>query len=245
LFITCAVDLLRPSIARACVSLLTGAGCEVVVPPQGCCGQVGYNNGLRDESARLAKTVIPAFKEVDYVVVPSGSCASMLKNHYPGLASGNAEHEQATQFAAKVYELTTFLEDVLNAEPGEVIPCDKNVAYHDSCAGLRELGIQPQPRSLAVRYRNTELLPIPEGESCCGFGGTFCVKFPDISTHMVDQKIENIKASGANLVVGGDLTCLLNIAGRLDRQKDKNIACLHIAEFLAGYDGHSGWDQNQ
>lgn len=237
LFISCSVDFLRPSIARACVKLLREANCTVVVPPQSCCGQPGYNNGLRAESASLAKAVIESFKNVDYVVVPSGSCASMLKNHYLKLASTKAERDEAQQFAFKVFELTTFLLDVVNAKPGlTALPCDKPVAYHDSCAGMRELGIFSQPRTLARRYRNTEVLSIPEGESCCGFGGTFCVKFPDISTHMVDQKIDNIRSIDTGLLVGGDLTCLINIEGRLKKREIYDIEVLHIAEFLAGFD---------
>jgi Fe-S oxidoreductase len=236
LFITCAVDLLRPSIARACVRLLTSANCEIVVPPQSCCGQVGYNNGLQEDTAKLARSVIATFSNVDYIVVPSGSCASMLKNHYPTLFSDTTERAKAQEFASRVFELTTFLHDVLDAVPPKVIPCNKKVAYHDSCAGLRELGIEGQPRNLAHRFRNANLVAIPEGQTCCGFGGTFCVKFPEISSHMVDQKIDHIRSTQADLLVGGDLSCLLNIAGRLERRGDPSVKVMHIAEFLVGED---------
>ncbi len=234
LFVTCAVDLMRPSVAFAAVKLLELAGCKVVVPPQSCCGQVAYNNGLPEDTRTLALEVAAAFAQVDYVVAPSGSCASMLKNHYPALFEHN--NDAINSFANKVYELTSFLTTV--APLREQLPQNgtngKKIAYHDSCAGLRELNISEQPRKLINQVGADELVEIPDGQSCCGFGGTFCVKFADISNKMVTDKAGNIAAQQPDMLLGGDLTCLLNIAGKLQRQGNEQIEVRHIAEYLAG-----------
>jgi L-lactate dehydrogenase complex protein LldE len=235
LFVTCAVDLFRPSVGFAAVQLLENAGCRVVVPPQGCCGQVGYNNGLSEDTQQLAHSVIDAFAGVDYIVAPSGSCASMLKNHYPELFRDSEQFLEATRFAAKVYELTQFLADILQVAPiSPTAKEGKNIAYHDSCAGLRELGIHRQPRTLALGYQNATFNDIPNADVCCGFGGTFCTKFEDIANKMVADKAANILAVNPDLLLGGDLPCLLNIAGYLRRQGHHQPEVRHIAEFLAG-----------
>lgn len=246
LFVTCAVDLLRPSVGFACVKLLEAAGCQVVVPPQSCCGQVAYNNGLSEEARQLARAVITAFAKVDYIVAPSGSCASMLKNHYPQLFRDDDNCAEVAHFAARVYELTQFLADILQIPPISSLATNaKNIAYHDSCAGLRELGIYQQPRKLALSYRNAALSDIADGNVCCGFGGTFCVKFEGIANKMVADKAANIIAAKPDLLLGGDLACLLHLGGYLHRQGHHQLEVRHIAEFLADVTDQAGIGREQ
>jgi L-lactate dehydrogenase complex protein LldE len=233
LFVTCAVDVMRPAVGHATAKLLEQAGCNLIVPEQGCCGQVGYNNGLPEDTAKLAEKVIATFEDMDYVVVPSGSCAGMLKKHYPTLFSDPKKTAAAERFANKVYELTEFLLDVLDVQPRTQDAFEGQVAYHDSCAGLRELYIRHQPRELSRRYRQCELEDVDAQSTCCGFGGTFCVKFPQISDQIVSEKADQVRQKNPNLLLGGDLTCLLNIAGKLQRQGINHIEVRHIAEFLA------------
>lgn len=234
LFVTCLVDLFRPSIGFATVRLLEAAGCEVVVPRgQTCCGQPAYNSGDRKTARSIAQQTISAFEDCDYIVAPSGSCAGMLKKHYPALlADDAAAAEQAREFASRVYELVTFLVRVRGMEkaPGGY---QGAVTYHDSCSGLRELGVKDEPRRLLASIPGLELVEMAENETCCGFGGAFSVKFPDISNAMVERKAVNITAAGAPLVLAGDLGCLMNIAGKLSRQGSP-VRCRHVAEVLAG-----------
>lgn len=234
LFATCLVDLVRPSVGFAAARLLAEAGCDVEVPVcQTCCGQPAYNSGDRGTAKALARQTIQAFAPFDYVVAPSGSCAGMLKAHYPRLFAGEVEQEKAaTAFAAKVHELISFLVDVRNLKdvPGQY---RGRVTYHDSCSGLRELGIKEQPRRLLAAMPGVEISEMPEAEICCGFGGTFSIKYPDISTAMVDKKCASIMGSGADMVLAGDLGCLMNMAGRLTRE-GRPVACRHVAEILAG-----------
>ena len=234
LFVTCLVDLLRPSVGFASVKLLRAAGCEVDVPTlQTCCGQPAYNSGDKATAAQIARQTIAAFETHDYVVAPSGSCAGMLKKHYPGLlASDAAWKARAAAFAAKVHELVSFLVDVrgLTSVDAEL---EARVAYHDSCSGLRELGVKGQPRQLLRSVRGLHLVDMSDAEVCCGFGGTFAVKYPDISNAIVERKTDNVAASGADLLLAGDLGCLMNMAGKLSRQ-GRAIAVRHVAEVLAG-----------
>lgn len=234
LFVTCLVDLFRPSVGFAAVKLLEATGCKIVVPRgQTCCGQPAYNSGDRKTARSLAQQIIEAFRDCDYVVAPSGSCAGMLKSHYPSLlADDPTAHDEAQRFASKVYELVSFLSDVrgMVSAPGTY---SGTVTYHDSCSGLRELGIKDQPRRLLQSVEGLELVEMAECETCCGFGGTFSVKFPDISNAMVERKTANIGASQAPLLLAGDLGCLMNIAGKLSRQGSP-IGCRHVAEVLAG-----------
>jgi len=242
LFATCAVDLIRPSVGFASAALLEDAGCTVTVPEQSCCGQVAWNNGLGAESRTLARQAMAQFADVDYVVVPSGSCASMLKNHYPALFSNPEDIHAAQEFADKVYELTCFLRDVLDyrCSPAQsAAGNEKKVVYHDSCAGLRELGIRAQPRDLLASL-GVEVFDPQDSDVCCGFGGTFCVKFEDISAKMVADKAHNLVAQAPDVVLGGDLTCLLNIAGKLQRDGHDHIDIRHVAEYLAGATQHPG-----
>lgn len=239
LFVTCPVDLIRPSIGFATATLLERAGCDVHVPPQSCCGQVAFNNGQPEETRALAWNIVQQFEQYDYVVIPSGSCGGTIKTHYPELFEQDERHETVVKFCEKVYELTTFLTQVLDYTPAQagIDLSSETVTYHDSCAGLRELGIKQQPRTLLKRCANLDVTEMQETDVCCGFGGTFCVKYSDVSNRMVTNKVNNIRQSGARMVLGGDLSCLLNIAGKLQRLEPDNpnrVQVRHIAEVLAG-----------
>ena len=233
LLVTCLVDLIRPSIGFAAVKLLEDAGCTVEVPAQSCCGQPAFNSGDRATTRAIAEQVIAMFAPFDYVVAPSGSCAGMLKTHYPGLFAGEADWtDRVEAFCAKTYELVSFLTDVMKVtEVGERF--DGSVTYHDACSGLRELGIRAQPRRLLAGIDGLTLKEMVDPDVCCGFGGTFCVKYPDISNAIVEKKTDNIAAAGADLLLAGDLGCLMNMAGKLQRQGHR-IKARHVAEVLAG-----------
>ena len=235
LYVTCLVDLMRPSIGFASLRLLENLGCEVVVPPgQTCCGQPAWSAGNRDLAGDLARQAIAGLESYDYVVIPSGSCADHIRNACPQLlAADPAWAARAQAVAGRTYELGSFLNEVLKPEslPGEF---SGSVTYHDSCKGLRGLGIKQQPRALLARVRGLSLAEMKDCEECCGFGGAFAVRFGDISTAIVDRKCESIAAVGADAVVGGDLGCLLNIEGRLRRRGDLRTQVLHLAEVLAG-----------
>lgn len=235
LFVTCLVDLMRPAVGFAAVKLLRDAGCEVAVPGrQTCCGQPAYNSGDLADAEAIARNVIAAFKGFDYVVAPSGSCAGTIKRHYPEMFRDEPEMARAARnLAERTWELTSFLREVMHSEPvaGEL---DAVAAYHDSCSGLRELGIREQPRHLLSGIRGLSLAEMKTAERCCGFGGLFCVKYPEISEKMVDVKVDDIAASGATMVLGGDLGCLINIAGRLQRRGHDRMEVRHVAEVLAG-----------
>ena len=234
LFVTCLADLFRPSVAFASIKLLEQAGCEVTVPlKQTCCGQPAYNTGDFAASAPLARQLIQQFEAADYVVVPSGSCAGMICHHYPRLLEGEWR-ERALQLAAKTFELTTFLADIARIKKGDRPPIKlPSVTYHDSCAGLRELNIKAQPRVLLKELCDTEVDELQQTEVCCGFGGTFCAKMPEISGKMVGDKLASAVATKAKILTGGDLGCLLNIAGRAQRNGE-DIEVRHIAELLCG-----------
>jgi len=234
LFVTCLVDLVRPRIGFAALALLEAAGCEVTVPrTQTCCGQPGYNSGDRRTALALARKVLDEFEGCDYVVAPSGSCAGMIRTHYPDLFSGEPDRERAARLCEHTYELTDFLVNVAKLErvPGSF---GGVVTYHDSCAGLRELGVKAQPRALLAKVSGLTLKEMDEAEVCCGFGGAFAVKFGDISSHIADRKCANVAATGADALVLGDLGCMLNIEGRLRRRGDMKTKVLHVAEVLAG-----------
>ena len=231
---TCLVDLMRPSIGFATARLLEKHGCTVHVPDsQTCCGQPAYNAGDSVAARALAGNVISAFEGFDYIVAPSGSCTGMIKLHFPALFKDDAEMAgRAQALAAKTYELLEFLSDVLGvSESGATFA--SSVTYQDSCAGLRELGIKEQPRQLMASVEGLELKELDDGESCCGFGGLFSVKYPDISGKIVDDKAQAIENTGADVLLGGDLGCLMNMAGRLQRRGSK-VKVRHLAEVLAG-----------
>ena len=235
LFVTCLVDLMRPSIGFAALKLLDRPGVEVVVPErQTCCGQPAYNSGDRDDAIALARKFVEEFEGFDHVVAPSGSCSGMVRTHYAELLSGDpAWKSRAERLGARTWELTQFLVDVLKVDfvPGRF---DGTVTYHDSCAGLREMGVKGQPRALLGKVAGLSLAEMAECETCCGFGGTFSVKFGDISARLADDKCRHVEASGADAVVLGDLGCMLNIEGRLRRRGHASTQVLHVAEVLAG-----------
>lgn len=234
LFVTCLVDLTRPCVGFAAVKLLEDAGCVVEVPAtQTCCGQPAYNSGDNRDARPIAADVIEAFEGFDYVVAPSGSCAGMIRVHYPKLfADDPAMFGRAQALAAKTHELVSFLVDVMRVE--SVAGTFAGTAtYHDSCSGLRELGIKDQPRALLGKIDGLTLNEGRESEVCCGFGGLFCVKYPDISGRMVDSKVDDVLATGADTLLAGDLGCLINIAGRLSR-RGAGVRVRHVAEVLAG-----------
>jgi L-lactate dehydrogenase complex protein LldE len=233
LFATCLVDLFRPSVGFAAAKLLEDAGCEVVVPLQTCCGQPAYNSGDRGNARDLALNVMRAFAGVDYVVAPSGSCAGMIKHHYPELfADDPGLSARARAFAEKTHELVSFLTDVMKVERVDA-KFPRRVTYHDSCSGLRELGVRDQPRKLLVTVEALELVEMKDSDVCCGFGGTFAVKYGEISDAIVSEKTKTVGAAGASVLLAGDLGCLMNMAGKLSRQGSP-IEVRHVAEVLAG-----------
>lgn len=235
LFVTCLVDLMRPEIGFSVLKLLEHAGCEVIVPQaQTCCGQPAYNSGDRATARDLAEKMLREFEQFDYVVVPSGSCGGMIRAHYHDLFRDDPELQgRYARLQPKVYELTDFLASVVKVE---TLPStfSGQVTYHDSCSGLRELGVKQQPRALLGKLPGVSLTEMPDCEACCGFGGTFSLKYGDISTAIVDEKCASIAASGAEAVVLGDLGCMLNIEGRLRRMGNEHTRVLHIAQVLAG-----------
>ena len=234
LFVTCLVDLHRPSVGFAAIRLLEDAGCQVEVPrAQTCCGQPAYNAGDRATTAAMARDFIEAFQGYDYVVVPSGSCGGMLRSHMPHLFEDDPNiRAKAEALAGRTFELISFLSDIMGMTEVDASFAGP-VTYHDSCAGLRELGIKAQPRRLLASVKGLTLVEMKEPEICCGFGGTFCVKYPEISTRMVSDKTADIVATGAGTLLAGDMGCLLNMAGRLSREGSA-IGVRHVAEVLAG-----------
>lgn len=240
LLVTCLVDLYRPNVGFSAIKLLEEAGCQVEVPrAQTCCGQPAYNSGDRVGARDLARAVIEEFLAYDYTVVPSGSCGGMVSHHYPGLfADDPALRAKADALASKTYELIAFLTDVRGMERVAAARLDGVATYHDACSGLRELGVKAQPRRLLASVRGLTLKEMRDPEVCCGFGGTFCVKYPDISTRMVSDKVRDVAATGADTLLAGDMGCLMNMAGRL-RRENVPVRVRHVAEVLAGRVGEA------
>lgn len=234
LLVTCLVDVFRPQVGFAALKLLEAAGCAVEVPAaQTCCGQPGYNSGARAHAQDLARQVIAAFDAYDYVVVPSGSCAGMVRRHYPDLlADDPAWAARARTLAARTWELTAFLADVRGVAAVEASYAG-HVAYHDSCSCLREMGVRDQPRRLLASVDGLELSDLPDAEVCCGFGGTFCVKYPEVSVEIARRKVACVQQTGADTLLAADLGCLMNLAGLLSREGSA-IRVRHVAEVLAG-----------
>jgi L-lactate dehydrogenase complex protein LldE len=237
-FVTCLVDLMRPSIGFAALKLLEAGGADVFVPEaQTCCGQPAYNSGDRPDAIALARKVVAEFEDYDYLVAPSGSCSGMIKTHYAELFADDPEmRARVHKLTATTFELTSFLTSVLKVDtiPGTFAG---KVTYHDCCAGLREMGVKVQPRALLAMMPGVQFSEMAECETCCGFGGTFAIKFAEISARLADNKCQNIVNSGVDAVVLGDLGCMLNIEGRLRRRGDATTKVLHIAEVLAGEAG--------
>ena len=234
LFATCLMNAMRPNIGFAAAKLLEDAGCEVHVPPtQTCCGQPGYNSGDYDGARALAKQIIAAFEGFDYIVGPSGSCMATIRHDYPDLFADMADwRARAEAMAAKSHELLSFLTDVMGVTEVDA-RYEGSVTYHDACSGLRSLGVKGQPRQLLGSVQGLELREMADTDVCCGFGGTFCVKYPEISEKLADDKIANADATGATTLLGGDLGCLLHLAGRM-RRRGLPVKVYHTAEVLAG-----------
>jgi L-lactate dehydrogenase complex protein LldE len=270
LFITCVNDTLFPGTGRAVVSLLRRLGCEVDFPAaQTCCGQMHVNTGYRDEGVRLARHFLDVFGDYDAVVAPSGSCAAMVREQYPRLArAAAADHRRAArrtapaspvvsgavgggartsafereaeEMAPRVYELSEFLVDVLGVtDVGAYFP--HRVTYHPTCHSLRGLHLGDRPTRLLSQVRGLELVPLPGAEECCGFGGTFAVKNPAISSAMGADKVRGVLDTGAEVLCAADNSCLMHIGGTLKRQH-AGVRVMHLAEILASTESSTGAD---
>ena len=230
-FGTCVIDLFYPGAGLAGMELLRHQGLKVVFPPeQSCCGQPARNSGYFDEARAVALRQMDSFPGDDPIVVPSGSCAGMMKIHYPQLFEGRPEHARAEAFAARVYELTAFLVNVLNiklTDKGEPM----RVTWHGSCHSMREMGVVDEPKALLRQLANVTLVENPREKDCCGFGGTFAVRQPEISAAMVKDKVEALESTEAAKVVSGDCGCLMNITGAMKKSASP-MSGQHIAEFL-------------
>lgn len=234
LFIQCLVDTMFPQVGEAMVTVFDRLAVPLAFPEgQTCCGQPAWNSGYRREAAAAARHFLKTFEGAEAIVCPSGSCVHMVRHHYPELFEDDpAMAAKARAVAARTFEFTQYLVDVLGVtDPNASF--SGTVTYHDSCHLSRGLGIAAQPRTLLGNVRGLQLIEMRDSDACCGFGGTFSVNYPEISTAMVDEKIENILATGADAVVGCDISCLMNIAGRLSR-RGETTKVLHIAEVLAG-----------
>ncbi len=234
IFITCLVDLFYPSIGLSMVNVLRKMGLKLTFPAdQTCCGQPAFNNGYIDESKRLALRFISVFEKADFIVAPSGSCVYMVKHHYPMLFRDDPQIlSRVRAVSSRLYELSEFLVNVCKqTDLGAKFP--GNVTYHESCHLLRGLGIKQEPRDLINSVAGAHLIEMNKSDQCCGFGGAFYLKYPDISQAIVNEKTDNIIASGADTVTGADAGCLMNISAAL-RKKKSQIRVLHLAELLNG-----------
>lgn len=231
LFVTCLVDLFHVNVGKATVELLERLGCTIHFPEaQTCCGQPAYNSGYVKEAKEAMKHMIRTFEHAEYIVTPSGSCATMFKE-YPHIFKGDGEwEERAKRVADKTYELTQFIVDVLQVEDVGARLKGK-ATYHTSCHMTRLLGVKDAPLALLQHVKDLEVVPLPNAHNCCGFGGTFSVKMGPISEQMVDEKIQCIERVEADYLIGADCGCLMNIGGRIER-KGKPIRVMHIAEVL-------------
>jgi len=230
-FGTCLIDLLYPEAGLAGMQLIQREGVQVIFPQnQTCCGQPAWNSGYRDEARRVAAAQMACFPQPYPIVVPSGSCAGMMRHHYPSLFAGNEKHPQAQAFSARIFELTEFLVRVLKIELHDLGKPVK-VALHVSCSARREMGVADQHQALLKQLANVQLVQQDHHEECCGFGGTFAVKHAEISAAMVQEKADALLATGAEQLISGDCGCLMNIAGHLDYRNESMLGS-HIASFL-------------
>lgn len=234
LFVQCLVDVMYPEVGVAMLEIFRKLGIPVDCPTnQTCCGQPAYNSGYRQQARTAARKFIEIFEHKEVIVCPSGSCVTMVRHHYPDLFRDEPDwHQRAETVSGKTFELTQYLVDVLGIDDLGARYSGK-LTYHDSCHALRTLGLQEQPRRLISNVTGAELVEMNDSDRCCGFGGSFAIKYPDISTAMAKDKVNNIIATGANAVVGVDISCLMNIQGLLNRKKAP-VKILHIAELLAG-----------
>lgn len=233
LFVSCLVDFFRPAAGRATLGLLRSAGCDVEVPRgQTCCGQPAFNAGDAESARRVAAGTARVLDGYDHVVVPSASCAAMIRHRYPELLEGSPVEDTAVRVAERTHELTAFLDEMIPGFEAEAA-WPETVCYHDSCQALREMGVRDQPRRLLGGVEGLRLVEPGRSEECCGFGGTFCVKYPEVSDHMVSKKVEEVLETGATTLCSTDMGCLLNLAGKLARA-GASVEVRHVAEILAG-----------
>ncbi len=232
MFVTCLVDNFFPQVAESMVRILNHCGVAVEFPEgQTCCGQPAFNSGYADEARAVARTLLDSFTDADYVVSPSGSCTGMIHHYYPQLFQDDPTLlEESQLLAGKTYEFSQFLVNILGVKDlGAVF--EERVTYHASCHGSRLLGVKDEPLILLDHVRGMEFVDLPHRNDCCGFGGTFAVKMPDISAAMVSEKVEHVLETKAQVLVGTDMGCLMNIGGRL-RHQHHSIRVMHIAELL-------------
>lgn len=235
IFIPCFVDQLYPETAFNMVKVLEKAGCEVAYNKnQTCCGQPAFNAGFWEESKAVCAKFLKDFKEAEYIVAPSASCVGFIRNYYSKLFDNSSDHNNVTKIGAKTFEFSEFLVKVLGID-NVGAKLEGKATYHDSCAGLRECKIKEEPRKLLSNVKGLELVEMEDVETCCGFGGTFSVKFEAISIAMADQKVTNALATGAKYLISTDLSCLMHLDGYI-KNKGYNLQTLHIADVLA-----NGW----
>jgi L-lactate dehydrogenase complex protein LldE len=235
LFVPCFVDQLYPDTAFNMIKVLEKAGCTVSYNEnQTCCGQPAFNAGFWSEAKEVCSKFIQDFRGDDYVVAPSASCVGFVRNYYSKLFDNSSLHNEVKDLGNRIYEFSDFLVNVMHVhETGAVL--NGKATYHDSCAGLRECGIKTEPRTLLSHVKGLELTEMNDVETCCGFGGTFAVKFEAISIAMGEQKVDNAIATGADYIISTDLSCLMHLQGYIDK-KELTIKTLHLADVLA-----SGW----
>jgi len=238
LFIQCIVDSVFPKVGQSMVRVLDRLGVSMDYPEdQTCCGQPAFNSGYRGEARAAAKRFIEIFEDAEAIACPSGSCVDMVRNHYSDLFENDPQWlARAEHVAGKTFEFSEFLVDVLKVEDVGASFAER-VTYHDSCHLMRGIGVSRQPRVLISNVKKIDFVEMHDADRCCGFGGTFSFKYPDISTVMLEEKVRNIEASGAGVVVGCDMGCLMNIQGMLNR-KNININTMHIVELL-DHDTHT------
>ncbi len=237
IFIPCFVDQLYPQTAFNMVKVLEKACCDVSYNPnQTCCGQPAFNAGFADEGKSVATKFLKDFDTADYIVAPSASCVGFVRNHYPGIFENSSYHHQVNDISNRLYEFTEFLTEVLKIENFDA-ELNLKATYHDSCAGLRECKIKDGPRKLLNKVKGLEMVEMAETETCCGFGGTFAVKFDSISTAMADQKINHALATGASCIISTDLSCLMHLDGVI-KKRNLPLTTMHIADVIA-----SGWEE--
>ncbi len=232
LFVPCFVDQLYPNTAFNMIKVLEKAGCKVVYnPAQTCCGQPAFNAGFLDEARSVCSKFIKDFNQAQPIVAPSASCVGFVKNYYTKLFDNSSLHDEVAAISKNIFEFSDFLVNKLKV-PDVGASLKGKATYHDSCAGLRECGIKTEPRQLLANVKGLELVEMQDVETCCGFGGTFAVKFEPISIAMAEQKVEHSLATGADYIISTDLSCLMHIQGYIDN-KGYNIKTMHIADVLA------------
>ncbi len=241
LFVPCFVDQLAPEVAWSTVRVLERLGHAVVVPRgQTCCGQPAFNSGFCDQGRAVGRAWLRAFADAETVVVPSGSCAGLVRRHYPAFFADQPQAASAADLAARTFELSELLVDVLRVEDVGA-RCEAVACLHDGCHGLRELGIHDQPRRLLANVSGLQLVELPRADLCCGFGGTFAVKLPELSVAMADAKLETIRGAQADLLISGEVMCLTHLDARVRWRGDGldrgHLRVLHLAQVLAGDGG--------